>query len=143
MGLICTCGVRTNPVAITNSATFIFPEADTATGPATYRADACADRLESSSFSIVFVDTDNEGLNRSFSFASTSIQQVTCAEVAGQCEITLFGMGLVTGELTPRQFLVIFRPNVNVVRFLTIQEFASQTEVAIVTPGSITGFGCP
>jgi hypothetical protein len=63
----------------------------------------CEDTPESSSFTASFMDGD-----RSFVFTSTSITTVECQLIGGECNITINGMGLVTGEITPRNFIVRF-----------------------------------
>jgi hypothetical protein len=106
MGLRCSCGVRTNPTA-TASILFRFQNEEFfRIGPMTMRANICANRR--STLSVTFDDESGMTPNRSFTFTSTDITEVNCTSVGGGlCEVSIVGMGLVSGELTRRQFQII------------------------------------
>jgi hypothetical protein len=141
----CSCGAI---VAGTDENTpFVFINQGTHSGVATYTANVCADRLGLSSFMLVFVDTDTNAPNTSFTFTSTSIQSVVCFTAAGNaCQIVVFGLGLVTGEVVPRQFTVNFldNPGLNddIAIVTDIAGFVSQMDIANLPPGSVTALGC-
>jgi hypothetical protein len=138
MGLRCaSCGVFTNPVAISQGTTNVFFEdlpGITTNGVATIFTDACSDTLDLSTASITFVATFDP--TRSFVFTSTNITSVVCAQ---DCTVIVDGTGLVTGENTPRQFEIVFRPD-NTVAFVIVGFVGSI--FFPVQPGAFTVTGC-
>ena len=146
MGLRCSCGVRSNPTAASPSITLDFEDGGLRDGPITLTVDVCADSLELSTLSITFVDASCMLPNRSFSFTSTSITNVRCSDFNGACEVRIQGMGLVTGELTPRPFLVLLinrqLPLSDSLQVLIINGFLTNITNADLTP-DLTFFGCP
>jgi hypothetical protein len=147
MGLRCeSCGVRSNPTAAAVSISLNFVDGGIRSGPLTLTVDACADRLDLSTVSVAFVDQSGQIPNRSFSFTSTEITSVTCSIVNNECRVLIIGMGLVTGEITPRQFIlqVTDRPSPlpDRLQVFSITGFVSNTTLANLTP-DLTFFGCP
>jgi hypothetical protein len=145
MGIRCSCGVIVNTTA--ENVPFQFIESNEVhTGTATYVADACADRSELATVSLVFVDTDGIAPNNSFTFTSTSISNIQCEQVNGFCNITIIGNGLVIGETDTRQFIAVFQDggglNNDEVLGFSISGFAAQTTDVIVPPASVTALGC-
>jgi hypothetical protein len=69
----------------------------------------CRTPLESSTVSATFLDQSGVTSNRSFTFTSTNITQVLCNVSDGECQVSIFGMGLVSGEKVPRKFVFVFR----------------------------------
>jgi hypothetical protein len=146
MGLRCSCGAI---VGGTDEVIFTFLEGEisSSTGQGTYTANVCADRLGFSSFELVFVDTDDIAPNNSFTFTSTSIQSVECQQIGEACRIEVSGLGIVAGEVEPRQFTAIFLDNPvipvnNDIAIVTIDGFAVQNSLANLPQGSITALGC-
>jgi hypothetical protein len=145
MGLRCSCGVRTNPVSIAPNITMNFVDGGLRDGTLTIAANACVDRLESSTFSATFVDQSGMTPNRSFVFTSTSVTNVICSPTSVDCIGSILGMGLVTGELTPREFSVTFQnrtlPFSDRLLVISIDGFVSNFTNADLTP-DLTFFGC-
>jgi hypothetical protein len=146
MGLRCSCGLRTNPIA-TGTIIFTFIQGGVLReGTLTIAANVCADRLELSTFSAIFVDQSGMTPNRSFEFTSTSITSVTCTPVDGICRVSITGMGLVAGELVPREFLVIYdnfpSPLNDRLTTFSVFEFVANSTTPFLTP-DLTFFGCP
>jgi hypothetical protein len=139
MGLRCSCGVRTNPIAVDPDILMGFV-GTIRRGALTLTANICADRPELSTFTASFVDP-TVGDNRSFVFTSTTITQINCVILGGECTVIINGMGLVTGELTPRQFFVQITEN-NTLTAFSIGDFAIILEVGELQP-DLTFFGCP
>jgi hypothetical protein len=145
MGLRCSCGVRTNPIAV-DPEIFIgfFQDGVNRRGPLTLTANICADTPELSTFTASFVDLT--GGIRSFVFTSTTITAISCDIFEGECIVTIMGMGLVTGELTPRQFTVRFTdrpsPLSDTLNIFTIVGFSTLVQVGELQP-DLTFFGCP
>ena len=111
MGLHCSCGVHTNPSATGTLDMFFFEDSTTRPGSITLSVNACADRLESTTFTTSFVDQSNAGDDRSFTFSATpaNTESVICGFLTVDvCIVTIKGEGLVTGETTPREFEVSF-----------------------------------
>lgn len=129
MGLICSCGVII-PVPLTANGRFVFIDGTEVTGTLTYTTDACADRLELGFLMFSFVDTEGTMNNRSFSFNSTNITQVSCEILNGICIVTIEGNGFVSGELSPRPFEAQFvdRPDADVARIF-INSFGTASDV--------------
>lgn len=144
MGLRCSCGVITNPVAITDFVIFEFPpdSGNFQSGTATYEVDACSDTVPLGNFSLVFVDTDGNEDNRSFAFNSTQILSVTCTPSDGGCNILVIGEGIVVGEVVIRSFNFTFNTALNAVLSGSITGFAFQAGGAGVPPDSIIALGC-
>ncbi|MEH7390864.1 hypothetical protein [Bacillus sp. JJ1474] len=151
MGLRCSCGVRTNPDAATeNLDMFFFEDRSTRPGSITLSVNACADRLESTTFTATFFDQSNGGDDRSFTFSATpaSTESVSCGFLdADVCIVDLKGEGLVTGETTPREFEVSFTtgpPSSSDTLFnLSIADFASGPVLgAADLQPDLTFFGC-
>lgn len=144
MGIICTCGALT-PLPLTAvNVTFDFSNDGSSTGSATYVADVCANRANLGSISLNFIDTDNADPNRSFTFLSTNITEVSCQAIGDDCFVLVSGSGLVTGEANPRIFVASFlhRPdNLDLISDFIITGFAQQNFVATV-PQEIVTFGC-
>ncbi|MFP7298929.1 hypothetical protein [Neobacillus niacini] len=147
MGLRCTCGVFTTPDTVGNNVFFFFGSPSVlGIGTATYTADACSETVPDGSVTLDFVDMLNmDGINRSFSFSSTVINEVICEDQGlGECRITVNGVGVVEGDPTPRNFSVAFRdrPEIDdLVEFFEISGFATQAGFTPVSP-EFTGFGC-
>ncbi|WNS76439.1 hypothetical protein RRV45_05360 [Bacillus sp. DTU_2020_1000418_1_SI_GHA_SEK_038] len=150
MGLVCSCGVRTNPSATGNLDMFFVEDSSTRPGSITLAVNACADRLESTTFTATFVDQSNAVDDRNFTFTATSAntRSVSCGFLTvGVCIVTTKGEGLVTGETTPRAYEVSFTtgpPSSNDTLFnLTIAGFASGPVLgsADLQP-NLTFFGC-
>lgn len=147
MGLRCSCGVRSNPIATDLNVLFFFNEDETQrTGTLTVTVNACADTLDSSILTVSFVDQSGVIPNRSFTFTATSFDSVFCFTLEGLCAIDIIGTGLVTGEITPRGFLVRFTdqpsPTNDEVNVVFIPGFAQLIGSASVQP-DLTFFGCP
>jgi hypothetical protein len=140
MGLRCSCGVRTNPIAVDPDVAFGFPDGIVRRGPLTLTANICADRPELSTFTASFVDLTTGGTG-SFVFTSTTITTISCDIIQGECFVTVSGMGLVTGEITPRQLFIQFTEN-NSLNAFSIGDFAALIEVVELQP-DLTIFGCP
>jgi hypothetical protein len=138
---LCSCEVRSKSVGIITLKT----DDCRRFGPLTITVDACADRLALSNVSVTFVDQSGRTPNRSFSFSSTSIQVVSCTQENGTCIVRLAGIGLVSGETTPRQFIFAFRNNPNpavdqIIRF-SITGFVDAIRIANLQP-DLTIIGC-
>jgi hypothetical protein len=144
MGIRCTCGAIVAGTDETTTFGFVF--APPQSGAATYTANVCADRLELSSFMLVFVDTDGVDPNVSFTFISTSIQSVECELLGDACRIEVSGLGVLAGSTEPRQFTVVFVDNPGLnndnATVITIAGFGSQLDTASLPPGSVTALGC-
>ncbi|SDN52986.1 hypothetical protein [Bacillus sp. OK048] len=141
MGINCSCGVSSKTVVIINLKTTDCRR----NGPLTITVDACANRLALSTVSATFVDQSGRTPNRRFSFSSTSIQVVSCTKENTSCIVRLAGMGLVSGETTPRQFIIAFRNNPDpaidqLIRF-SITDFVDLTRIANLHP-DLTFIGC-
>jgi hypothetical protein len=141
MGLRCLCGVNSKTVVNVSLKTSDCRR----NGPLTITVDACASRLALSTVSATFVDQSGRNPNRSFSFSSTSIQVVSCTQDNGTCIVRLAGMGLVSGETTPRQFIIAFRNNPDpaadqIIRF-SITGFVDLVRIAYLKP-DLTFIGC-
>ncbi|OLS34471.1 hypothetical protein BTR25_21855 [Bacillus sp. MRMR6] len=145
MGLACSCGVRTNPIAVDPDILIGFPDGMTRRGALTLTANICADRPELSTFTASFVDP-NIVDNRSFAFTSTTFTTISCEIIQGECTVSITGMGLVTGELTPRLFFVQFidspSPLSDTLSAFSVGDFAAIIEVGELQP-ALTFFGCP
>ncbi|WP_262176649.1 hypothetical protein [Saccharococcus sp. Marseille-Q5394] len=147
MGLICSCGAI---VTGTDPEVPIDFVNERATGQISFTANICRDRLEQSSLQVVFVDNEPIPNNNSFVFTSIpgQISVVICEplEPQGGCRIVVLGMGLVTGEVTPRNFTIIFQDSGGLNDdFALIQEingFVLQAQSAELPPGSVTVLGC-
>jgi hypothetical protein len=143
MGLRCaSCGVQTNPIA-NGTITMTFQDGVTRTGTITLRLDVCADSLTLSSVVASFDDQSGVIPERDFVFTATVITNVTCNLVNNECRVIISGMGLVTGEVTPRQFTITLRDRpIDVLTEFTIVGFATNTLFPNLTP-DLTFFGCP
>jgi hypothetical protein len=147
LGLRCSCGVRSNPTSETPSVSFVFENGGFRSGSLTLTVDVCADSLESSTLSAVFVEHTALVPVANFVFTSTSITRVSCSpNDDGTCIVTIVGEGLVAGELTPRDFdlNLVNRPsplNDRMTGF-TISGFTNQNTLADLSP-DLTFFGCP
>ncbi|QCJ44597.1 hypothetical protein FAY30_23400 [Bacillus sp. S3] len=146
MGLSCSCGVRSRPTATTLSITLNFVDGGLRSGPLIITVDACTDRLELSTISVSFDDQSGLLPNKSFSFTSTSITGISCSDFRDDCAVSIQGMGLVTGEVTPRQFGVLLLnrplPNSSRLQSLFIPGFVSNNTLGDLTP-NLMFFGCP
>lgn len=147
MGLACSCGVRSNPVSVATNIGFLFADGESRDGTLTFAVNVCVDRLELSTFSAIFADGTGFIPNRSFSFTATDITVVSCTpNPDGTCTVSIQGMGLVTGEVTPRLFTVTFvnRPSPSTDRMIsfTIAGFGNNTILGDLAP-DLTFFGCP
>jgi hypothetical protein len=143
MGLRCaTCGLQTNPTA-TGTITMQFQDGVSRTGTLTLRIDVCADNLAISSVVATFDDQSGIIPERDFVFTSTVITNVTCDLVNNECRVGIVGMGLVTGEVTPRQFLLSFRDRpIDLLTAFNITGFVGNISPSNLTP-DLTFFGCP
>ncbi|WNS76438.1 hypothetical protein RRV45_05355 [Bacillus sp. DTU_2020_1000418_1_SI_GHA_SEK_038] len=146
MGLSCSCGVRTNPVATSRFDMFFFEDRSTRRGSITLSVNACADRLESTTFTATFTDQSDLGDNRSFIFSATpaNTRSVSCGFVdVGECIVTIKGEGLVTGETTLRVFEVNFITRPSTLFNFIIDDFASGPSFGSEDIQSdLTFFGC-
>ena len=106
MGLICSCGARSNPTS-SGEITLLFDDGETRSETLTINVDVCEDRLELSTFTATFVDQSGMIPNRNFVFTSTEVTGVDCILVNNQCRVVINGMGLITGDPTLRGFFVV------------------------------------
>lgn len=136
MGIRCSCGIMTNPVATGLFPYFFLQDNSVRNGTITFTINACADRLEQSTLTATFVDQSGELPNRSFTFTSTNVTSVNCMDPeGGLCTIVIEGTGLVTGETTPRTFNFAFR-DPSVFGF-TITGFGTNIAPQVVQPTPI------
>ena len=147
MGIRCSCGVLSTPITSTiGTINMTFADNVTRSGNLTINVNACADRLDSSTFSATFTDTSGVIPPRNFTFTATSFQNVICFQENGSCQVITSGMGLVSGETTPRRFTLTFRNNPSptadqLITFVILQ-FVSNSTTPNVDP-NLTFFGCP
>lgn len=144
MGMECPCGVIVNAVSRRNNVRF-NGQMGTVKGNLTYMANVCATRLESSTLSLEFVDTETMGGVNSFTFEANSITSVDCDREGQNCEVTVTGTGLINGVQFP--FTAEFRDqvasaNVDIVQSFVITGFFNQNGAAPVAQGSIMALGC-
>jgi hypothetical protein len=143
MGILCSCGVLvTNAVSTNNNVKFVG-QTGTTKGDLIYNADVCVTTLETSTLSLVFVDTET-GAN-SFTFTANAITSVTCKQEGQNCVVTVDGTGLVNGVQFP--FEAVFRDQVasaanDIVQSFVITGFFDQNGAAPVPQGTITALGC-
>ncbi|MEH6992909.1 hypothetical protein V7075_09370 [Neobacillus drentensis] len=146
MGLRCaSCGVRTNPTAV-GTITLDFTDGGSRTGTLTLDIDVCADRLGTSTVFATFEDLSGIDPNRSFTFTSTSITSVLCTPENENCLVNIQGMGLVSGEMAPRNFLILLsnvpNPANDQILIIRILDYVINEISADLTP-DLTFFGCP
>jgi hypothetical protein len=138
----CLCGVRAKSNGIITLKTDVCRRV----GPLTINVDACANRLRLSTVSATFVDQSGRTPNRNFKFNSTRIQVVTCTQENGKCIVRIKGMGIVSGETTPRQFFIAFKNNpipfVDQIINFSISGFVDLVYLAYLKP-DLTFIGCP
>lgn len=148
MGLRCSCGVRSNPIAtVLEPVEFLFFGDDPPRrGTMTITVNACADTVESSTLIVNFVDQSGRTPNRSFTFTATLFEEVVCTRQGETCLLEIFGQGVVTGEITPRNFIVSFQnqqsPFLDDVLTVFIDGFGQLFNGRPVQP-DLTFFGCP
>mgnify|MGYP001082856639 CR=1 FL=1 len=71
MGLRCSCGIRSNPIATAlNVQLFFTADQSTRTGTLSVTVNACADTQDSSTLIVSFVDQIGLTPNRSFTFTT-------------------------------------------------------------------------
>jgi hypothetical protein len=143
MGLICSCGVLVDGSA--DNVNVIFENmVGNECGTLTYSANVCADTLNLSTVGLTFVD--NGGCpNKSFTFTSTMITNVTCMQEGQNCVISVAGVGLVNG--VEYLFKAVFRDqvspsNVSIVTSFVITNFFTQGGAVTLEQGDITAQGC-
>jgi hypothetical protein len=143
MGIICPCGVRVGAFARNQKVTF-----EGVMGPVrgnlTYKADVCVTKLSASTLSLQFEDTREMG-NRSFTFNSTTIRDVTCCREGQNCEVTVTGRGKI--GMMQYDFVAVFRDqvasaNADIIQSFVITNFFDQNGVVKVPEGSIVALGC-
>jgi hypothetical protein len=147
MGLRCSCGVRSTPSTSTiDTINMTFADNVTRSGNLTINVDACVDRLDFSTFSATFTDTSGVIPPRNFTFTATDFDTVICFQENGSCQVITSGMGLVSGETTPRRFSLTFRnnpsPTADQLITFVILGFVSNSTTPNLAP-DLTFFGCP
>lgn len=143
MGVICPCGVMVDAVALRENVR-IFGVTGSVRGNLTYAADVCITRLEDSTLSLQFEDTETPGRN-SFTFTANDITSVTCRREGQNCVVTVEGTGTV--GMTEYPFIAVFRDQVaqaanDIVQRFVITGFFDQTGAVPVGQGSIVALGC-
>lgn len=146
MGIRCSCGVLSTPITSTiGTISLTFADNVTRSGNLSIDIDVCEDRLDSSTVLATFTDTSGVIPARNFTFTATSFQDVICFPENGSCQVLIFGMGLVSGETTPRNFTLTFRnnpfPTADQIVTFNILQFASNSNTPNVN--ELTFFGCP
>lgn len=146
MGLRClSCGVFTDPSS-TAEITITFDDGDQRAGTLTLILDACQDRLEQSSVTIVFVDDSGLLPNRSFTFNSSELTSVVCNPInGGLCSVNIAGTGFITGQISPTGFSLnlLDNPSPLADQFISVNffQFASSNTQADLLPELIV-VGC-
>ncbi|MDZ5472995.1 hypothetical protein SM124_14855 [Bacillus sp. 31A1R] len=143
MGLVCSCGVLVDAF-VERDQVMIEGVMGTVTGSLTYLADVCVDRLDTSTLSLQFDQTEG-GTDNSFTFTATEITTVVCRREGQNCEVTVEGFGTVNGETFP--FEAVFRDQVeqaavDIVQSFEIIGFFDQTGANTIDQGSIIALGC-
>jgi hypothetical protein len=147
MGLRCSCGVRSNPIAIDPDMQIAFADGNVRSGSLTLTINVCEDTPDSSTFIASFVDQSGMIPNRSFVFTATEFNEIRCVIIEGECSVIIEGIGLVTGEITPRFFQARFvdqpSPSSDQVTIFVIDAFASIVNIPPSVQPDLTFFGCP
>lgn len=145
MGIRCSCGVRTKPVAVSEVELFFYSVGDSSSGTATFTIDICADRPQFGTFILNFNDSDNRNPDTSFTFTSSDIEVVICQNDFGYCQVKVNGTGYITGEIIPRTFSASVIPQVEsyngIVENVNISEFV-QTSTVDESNIPIISLGC-
>ena len=113
-------------------------------GNLTYTADVCITRLEDSTLSLQFEDTETP-CRYSFIFTANAITSVICRREGQNCVVTVEGTGTIDEIQHP--FVAVFRDRVaqaanDIVQSFVITGVFAQTEPVSVSQGSIVALGC-
>lgn len=149
MGVVCPCGVivqgPANGFAVSENNNVKFDgQQGTIRGDIFYRANICATKLDSSTLTLRFEDTETPDANN-FTFNANSISCVECNPEGQNCSIRVIGTGIVNN--TVYDFEAVFRDqveqaNVDIVQMFEITDFFNQTGAAPIDQGSIVQQGC-
>ncbi|WNS75837.1 hypothetical protein RRV45_02045 [Bacillus sp. DTU_2020_1000418_1_SI_GHA_SEK_038] len=153
MGVICPCGVIVqnpqdpNDEAVSTSNNVQFEgQGGTITGDLFYRANICVTRLETSTLTLRFEDTETPDENN-FTFTANAFTSVVCTQQGQNCSIEVTGTGTINGGMENFSFEAVFRDmvgqaQVDDVQSFEITGFFNQTGAAPIDQGSIIAQGC-